>query len=168
MSRTSCFADVDASMGFALISSEQKNGSSDDSWYYTTSLQEPSDPCFSFHFTNNNITTTMQIVSQFGTHTIGKEDSSDKPKKGPALEVTSMMGTKKIQLPYKNDEIPAPSSVREEDEQIQRAIAASVGASWAPSTGETKEHLVDEAYNGRMGAPLLASKRGKDKEGIFC
>ena len=112
----------------------------------------------------------MQFVSQFGTHTIGQEASNKDKGKDRTVEVTSMMGTRKIQLPShkKTPDIPAPTSVRDEDEQIQRAIAASMGAAWGPSTAETKEHLADEGYDGRMEAPLLASKRVDAKEGFFC
>ena len=76
---------------------------------------------------------------------------------------------RKIQLPKKNGDIPTPASVRDEEEQIQRAIAASMGANWAPSrTVETKEHLADESYDGRMAAPLLAAKRDEENDGVFC
>jgi len=113
----------------------------------------------------------MQFVSQLGTHTIGQEDSNRDKVHDRTLEVNSMMGTRKIQLPKHkktSPDIPAPTSVRDEDEQIQRAIAASMGSSWGPSTAETKEHLADEGYDGRMEAPLLASKRVDEKEGFFC
>ena len=131
----------------------------------------------------------MKIVSQFGTFDRGDDDHDDSKKrnantKQDTLQVNSLLGTRTIVTTESHakhqttTDIPAPSNVQEEEEQLQRALAASLGNNdWPPKKTEVEySHLQDESYDdhGNMETPLLSSQRHtrpsppQETFGYFC
>ena len=81
----------------------------------------------------------MKVVSQFGIFTGEDEDihahSHNKDKRRSSLQMNSLLGSRVLTRTAtttssnqkSNDDIPVPANAREEDEQLQRALAASLG-----------------------------------------
>ena len=108
----------------------------------------------------------MQVVSQFGSRTIGVNHNEDNnKKKSHELKHTSLTGTRTIAtLP--SFDAPEPKSASEEERQLQFALAASLGSDWTPSYPTNDEGTEgDETEASLLSSPGQRSKKG---HGYFC